>query len=373
MTKLETIETARLELLERLGVGNADPSLELQDLCDLVSRFFGSPVAFISLLDADTQWFKAIHGAKIERSARSTSICDHTIRSGQVLVVPDIELDPRFASNPFVRSHGIRFYAGAPLEVEDGIRLGSVCVVDTKPRSFSNEQEAMLARFARVAGGLLREHGSRLQAQREAATSEERRKELVERTQELWRQRRMMKQTEHIAHVGGWEFDPVEATAEWSEEVYKIAGLALGETITLEKVLALFPLEHAGRLSVALEQTATGKGPFDIELQLAQRPDRWVRITGELDDADQLLRVFGVVQDISEQRANQERLWHLANHDPLTGLPNRARFGELFAAAIARADGESDSLAVLFLDLDNFKNVNDTLGHNVGDAFLIEA
>ncbi len=97
MTKLETIESARLELLARLGVGNADPSLELQDLCDLVSRFFGSPVAFISLLDADTQWFKAIHGAKIERSARSTSICDHTIRSGQVLVVPDIELDPRFA------------------------------------------------------------------------------------------------------------------------------------------------------------------------------------------------------------------------------------------------------------------------------------
>tara|TARA_A100001391_G_scaffold205162_1_gene203848 strand:+ start:5809 stop:6330 length:522 start_codon:yes stop_codon:yes gene_type:complete len=138
----------------------------------------------------------------------------------------------------------------------------------------------MLARFAHVAGGLLREHGSRLQAQREAAISEERRKELVERTQELWRQHRMMKQTEHIAHVGGWEFDPVGATAEWSEEVYKIAGLALGETITLEKVLALFPPEHAGRLSVALEQTATGKGPFDIELQLAQRPDRWVNCPG---------------------------------------------------------------------------------------------
>jgi GAF domain-containing protein len=118
---------------------------------------FAAPIALVSLVDADRQWFKAAVGLAATGTPRSLAFCDRAIRSAGVMVVPDAAQDPRFAENPLVTGEpGIRFYAGAPVEVAGGQRIGTVCVIDRAPRSdFGPEEQAALARLATRVAALI--------------------------------------------------------------------------------------------------------------------------------------------------------------------------------------------------------------------------
>lgn len=109
-------------------------------------------MAFLTLVEEDRQWFKAAIGSTMTETPRSASFCTHTIMSEEVLVVPDAASDPRFTDNPFVTGEpGVRFYAGAPLITENGLRLGALCVVDTVAREFTDEQCVALKDLAALA------------------------------------------------------------------------------------------------------------------------------------------------------------------------------------------------------------------------------
>ena len=111
------------------------PEAAFDDLVDLAARICEAPTALISLVDEDRQWFKARIGLDVDQTSRDVSFCDHAMRGPVVTVVPDALLDPRFAENPLVTGEpGIRFYAGAPLISAEGLPLGSLCVIDVRPR-----------------------------------------------------------------------------------------------------------------------------------------------------------------------------------------------------------------------------------------------
>lgn len=140
-------------IAELRGYGILDSPNEpvFDELVRSAARAFDTPIALISLLDEDRQWFKARHGLGPQQTPRTISFCTHAIQGSDVFVVPDATLDERFAANPLVVGEpNIRFYAGAPLGTPSGRRIGTLCVIDTRPREhFSEAARRILQRMAR--------------------------------------------------------------------------------------------------------------------------------------------------------------------------------------------------------------------------------
>lgn len=145
-------EEDRLRALHALSVLDTEPEERFERLTRLALRLFKTPFAFVSLIDRDRQWNKSMAGLEVCEVPRSLSFCGHALLADSVFVIPDALDDPRFADNPFVVGEPhIRFYAGSPLRAPNGSRLGSFCVLDRQPRSFSAEDGGLLQDLAAIA------------------------------------------------------------------------------------------------------------------------------------------------------------------------------------------------------------------------------
>lgn len=142
-------ETGRLAALRRYAVLDTPAEEPFDKLTELVRNVLGVPIAAVSLIDAERQWFKSIAGLAACETSREVSFCAHTIKRHEPLVVPDTALDLRFAKNPLVTGEPwIRSYLGIPLETPDGYNLGALCAIDTRPRHFDASQIAVMQSFA---------------------------------------------------------------------------------------------------------------------------------------------------------------------------------------------------------------------------------
>jgi GAF domain-containing protein len=150
-------EAQRLQALYTYAILDTLPEAVFDDVVGLASSICGTPIALISLLDSDRQWFKAKVGIEVEQTARSEAFCSHAImHPDDVFVVPDALQDERFKCNPLVEGDPhIRFYAGASIMTPDGYALGTVCAIDREPRELSTSQQLSLAMLARLIGHFL--------------------------------------------------------------------------------------------------------------------------------------------------------------------------------------------------------------------------
>ncbi len=189
---MEHQEAQRLESLRRYQILDTDPEKGFDDLSLLASFICQTPIALISLVDADRQWFKARKGLEASETPRDISFCTHAIQQPSLFVVPDATRDDRFKENPLVLSDPrIRFYAGAPLIARDGHALGTLCVIDREARTLSDEQvEALLAlRNQAVAQLELRRNLLDLKvALQERDAAEDHQRELFQELQESFEQ-----------------------------------------------------------------------------------------------------------------------------------------------------------------------------------------
>ena len=143
-------ETVRLAALARYEILDTAPEREFDDLVQLAAQICGAPLARISFVDREREWFKSRVGVRETGGPRETSFCGHAILQDDVMVVPDATRDERFADGPLVTgAAGIRFYAGAPLRTADGQVLGTICVMDHKPRELSPAQLESLRTLSR--------------------------------------------------------------------------------------------------------------------------------------------------------------------------------------------------------------------------------
>jgi len=154
--RLTDHEAERLAALADYAILDSPPEAEFDDLARLASLVCATPIALVSLVDRERQWFKARVGLATSETHRRDAFCAHTILDDVPLVVPDARQDERFRDNPLVTGElSLRFYAGVPLTDTDGYRMGSLCVLDTKPRALSDVQVDALAALARQVVALL--------------------------------------------------------------------------------------------------------------------------------------------------------------------------------------------------------------------------
>ncbi|GAC1425911.1 MAG: hypothetical protein NVSMB5_20320 [Candidatus Velthaea sp.] len=178
-----------------------------------------------------------------------------------------------------------------------------------------------------------------------------------------------------IAHFGSWSMNLHTGSINWSPELFRILGEQPGDT---DVESTLFQYDHPDDVDLVRNAIATAerlRQPYDIEHRIVSRngSTRIVREQGafDFDSFGQAVRCVGTVLDITDRKTAEDRLAYLAHHDPLTHLANRTLLQERLNRAVARAERHNANAAVLFLDLDRFKYINDTFGHVVGDELLV--
>ncbi|HSU78759.1 MAG TPA: EAL domain-containing protein, partial [Burkholderiales bacterium] len=302
----------------------------------------------------DEQVQRYIAGSRDLTYAPGVGIAGRVWQSGEPLWVADLHLDPRVAQKGLAQASGMHGAFVFPV-IADGRTIGVLAFNTRQPR----EPEESLLQAIRVIGSQIGQFVQRKQAEEVVRESEARFRSLTTLSSDLyWEQDEEFRFTKFsgigsdrvnlktIALIGKkrWEQNYMNMTAEaWAE--------------------------HIGLLNA--------HQPFrDVELcRLDEKGGQvWISISGEpVLDADGKFRGYrGVGKDITARKLDEERIQYLANHDALTALPNRAMFGELLTLAIHNARRYGRNFAVLFVDLDRFKVINDTLGHEAGDKLLQE-
>jgi diguanylate cyclase (GGDEF)-like protein len=200
----------------------------------------------------------------------------------------------------------------------------------------------------------------------------ERTAELTSATQRLQEQQTTLTDAQRIAHVGSWEWRAGQTHIDCSDEMKRL--LEIGEQpLALEDLPALFHRDDAGRVAEAIRQAIGHSDKRQLEVRprnpAAAAEVLHIQVEG-LTNLGCIASLRGTVQDITASRKAEAHIHYLAHYDSLTGLPNRNHWMQRAKAALAAADPQQQLIAVLFLDLDRFKTVNDSLGHPVGDKLL---
>jgi diguanylate cyclase (GGDEF)-like protein/PAS domain S-box-containing protein len=475
-------EARRLQTLYSYAVLDTPAESGFDEITHLASQWLDMPIALVSLVDANRQWFKSRVGLEAEQTPRSVSFCSVAIeRPQEMLVVPDATQDPRFRDNALVTGEpGIRFYAGAPLRMPDGQTLGTLCVIDRQPREFGLRERETLTLLARQVVAQLtlrREHAALQQAvnryqtlfdnsldgvlqtrpggevlsanaaacamiglsevqirqlgreqvldmndprlgplletrQRQGRVRGELRMRRgdgsffeVELTSTLFRdvegqllasivfrdisermvwQRQLQEQSallrnlaEHVPGViyqfrlypDGRSCFPFASQGMWA--CYEVTPEEVREDAS-----AVFTRLHPDdlqRVADSIQASAQTLQPWHSEYRvlLPQQGEGWRQGDAQperLPDGSTLWH--GFISDITQRKEAEAATFRLAYYDPLTSLPNRALLQDRVEQALALARRNRQYGAVMFVDLDNFKQINDARGHAVGDLLL---
>jgi diguanylate cyclase (GGDEF)-like protein/PAS domain S-box-containing protein len=364
-------ERRRLDL-RQLGLFDA-PSLSLDRVIRIAGRTLGVPVAVVSLVDESTEWAILGDGRAAMQLPRETSFAARVVDEAAVQQVADATQDPRLASHHLVtESPRVRACLGVPLRARGGQIIGALCAMDTQPREFTAGDVATWGEFAGLVQDIL--HARELAAESEwllraAAASEEKHAQV---------ERRLQRIADSIpALIGYWN---TELRCEFANDAYRAySGL------TTEQMIGRHFREVLGERLFAMN-SPHAHAALTGEPQRFQRrivnPDGKARYTeGQyLPDRDETGAVRGffvLVTDVTELteakgalELSNAQLLKESTTDFLTGLANRRVFSERSDVAFKRFCETGEGYALILLDLDDFKHINDSLGHEIGDRVL---
>ncbi|MCU1676578.1 MAG: hypothetical protein JWM93_1336 [Frankiales bacterium] len=358
-------ETERPEELSAYNVPDTPPEAAFDDITRVAAHVTGAPTALVTLVDGDRQWFKSAHNLalNVRESARNVSFCANAILQDDVMVIPDLSLDSRFSEHPLVAlDPAIRFYAGAPLRTESGLRLGALCVVDYEPRTLTEAQTDALRSLAR-------------QVMKEL----ELRKRLHDLAATVTGQRQVSSPGVLQAIVDNapaviFLKDVEGRYLMVNKEFERLHGVQ-GRDVIGQREATSMPRAVGVRAVLADVRALETMAPVTTEIAVLDTED--VEHTFHavkfplLDWAGRPFAVATIAADITDRIRYEEHLEYLADHDALTGLGNRRRFERELAMRLRELRREGGSGAVLVLDIDNLKHVNDSAGHQAGDQYIL--
>ncbi len=374
-------QTARLDALRSFGILDTLPERDYDDLTQLAAAICHAPISLISLIDADRQWFKSRLGLNVDETPLSLSFCRHAIEEpDKVMVISNAEDDARFCDHPLVAgAPHIRFYAGAPLVTNEGFALGTLCVIDSAPRQFNEQQQQMLQILARQVMTQLElrrmlkrseNHIQELQRVSNALrTSEARLKAFMDHGPAvtfikdeggcyLYANPQLLRRFEKTLD----EFVGHRDKELWPREIYQAVR---------RNDLAVF---KSGQSFSSEESVPLPDGSTSV----------WLSFKFLLHNADGKRLLGGIAVDITELKDKESqvaeyqtlleeaiaKLEIVALTDSLTGLKNRGALTERLREEVRRARRYELPLSLAVLDVDFFKDYNDSFGHPAGDDVL---
>jgi diguanylate cyclase len=369
-------ESECLQALHDLEVLDSEPEAEFDALVRVASIMCAMPIALISLVDTDRQWFKANMGLPdAAQTPRDISFCGHAVLGEGVFEISDARLDLRFADNPLVTGPPhVRHYAGAPVRLDDGRCVGTICVVNPVPGRLDERQREALSALATAAACALEgRHAIRAALKAVAAFGRGTREP-----------GRGDGSTRNIVAESARQHDMLCATLRSVSDAV-IATDAHANVVWLnpmaERLTGWTTLESRGQPSAKLLQTVDldSRLPVDCltpELRslLLSRNGQELLIESNAaafrNEAGELQGIVFVFRDVSESSRVSRELSRQSTHDPLTGLHNRAELERHLERELHGTHQDGGEHALLFIDLDQFRVVNDTCGHAAGDLVL---
>lgn len=355
-----------------MSVGGPDP---LASLLERIRRSFCVRAAMIRMVDDEGRPAEFHAGAPIPWSVNPAACRLQTLAAADTIIVPDIDLEAETAGLTSDRPR-IRFFAGIPLLSETGCPFGVLSLFHSQPRWLSAVHirafEDLAADLAPVAARWRDEVTiARLRQRLEAQASA-----IRAQAEELAQARGTFERAAAGARVGIWECALHDDSLTWTDQVYDLFEIPRGARLVRQKTLECYTEVSRGVLERARSAAIAGRRGFRLEAEIATMKGRrrWIRLTAAIDCQDGFpVRLFGMKQDVTEQTLLLERTRYLAEFDVMTGLANRARFQSRLADLGTGRLGSAPIGALLLVDLDGFKQVNDSFGHALGDACLQEA
>ncbi|MFN3353066.1 MAG: PAS domain-containing protein [Brevundimonas sp.] len=289
-------DASRVAELREYGVLDTEAEAGFDELATLAARLCDAPIALVSLIDDTRQWFKARSGTELTHADRRVSFCEHAIRQSGVMVVPDAAADVRFAANPLVTGEPhIRFYAGAPIVTRSGLPLGSVCVIDTKPREGLTDVQRLA--LVTLAGQVM----AQLDLRRDLKLSRE-------------REERLERALDASAHVGAWDWDIQTDRVVADERFARMFGVdpeAAAQGVAIDTFVRAIHPDDQPRVEAAIREAVDTLGPYEVEYRiLASGSERWVLARGQVygDAQGHPARFAGTVADISQRKSVEAEL-----------------------------------------------------------------
>ncbi|MBC7191185.1 PAS domain-containing protein [Marinobacter sp.] len=292
-------EPERLRALKKTGLLDTAPEARFDRLTRLASQALDLPVALVSLVDEQRQWFKSAVGLEVPETSRAISFCGHAIHSDDTMVIPDARLDPRFKGNPLLSGDKpVIFYAGAPLHSKEGHRLGTLCVIDHVPRGFSDREKGILRDIADCVEREI--HAREVNAlYREVLESERRAHAVIEGTR-----------------VGTWEWNIRTGEATFNSRWAEICGYTLEELapLSIDTWRSLCHPDDLPESVRRLEQHFAGKADrYNYRCRMRHKNGQWIWVHDrgqvlEWTSDGQPLWMYGTHADVSREMEQLDRL-----------------------------------------------------------------
>jgi diguanylate cyclase (GGDEF)-like protein/PAS domain S-box-containing protein len=386
-------EAGRLDALRRLKLLDSAPAESFDTVTRLASLTLRLPIVLVSLVDADRQWFKSRVGLDVEETPRRVSFCTHAVFARRPLIIPNATQDPRFLNNPLVTGPPyIRSYLGIPLYTRERYPIGTLCGIDRQQREFGAREIAMMSDFAKIIEVFV--HTRELSAKTDGVL------------QYAMERERLFRETFEQAAVGIVHVSVTGEVLRINQRACDMLGYPQAELRKLSFMdithpddvlynIREFKRTLAGEIDhYRLEQRFERKGGGYLWAQLsvalkrtaAGQPDHAIVVIEDISEIKQVQAALVLVRDSLQEQvamqtsrlqesnaallASNARLAAESVTDYLTGLPNRRIFSERSEAAAVAFRATGAAYGMILMDLDDFKQINDEFGHDLGDDVL---
>jgi len=372
-------EAKRLAAIGQYQVLDTEPDQTFDEIVQFAADHFGTEMAVLSLVDANRVWFKSVVGVHVDAMPRTVAFCNHTILGTAVMVVEDASQDPRFHATPLVtEAPNARFYAGAPLVTPEGIAIGALAVLGHAPRQFPPRQQKELSVLAHQIIYQLELRKRNAELKQAVVVLENERAQQLRIHSELQKSLALLDNL--TRQVPGVMYQYQLYPDGSSRFPYASQGIGAMYEVSHQDVIhdasTIFDRIYPDDLAhVAETITASAKNltPWlcEYRVRLPAQGVRWRLGSANperLDDGSILWH--GLITDVTDRKRIEDDIYRLAFFDALTGLPNRRLLMDRAGQSVSAAARNQQMGALIFLDLDHFKEINDSRGHAIGDELL---